>query len=131
MVLGLAAWVFLAPSPGGSPTEFAVLEGESPPRTVLVDEFVSVTISIRNPKRTSRSYRLEVWARDDMVDREELITMVWPLHIDGRGSAEHELTWWMPWPGEDQQVEFRLSADGEDEAEPCGLLRLRLDVHEP
>lgn len=108
-----------------------MLDGESHPRDVVVDEFVSAGLSIGNRERTGHSYRLEVWARDDTEDREELATMVWPLYVEPGGSVEHQVTWWMPWAGEDQQVEFRLFTEGQDAAEPCGLLRLRLDVHEP
>ncbi len=131
-----AAWIFLVPSPDEFMTEFYVLgrEGraEDYPREAVPGEVLTGTMGIHNIERDTMIYRAEVWAVDPWEGREALVAEPGTFTLVRDQAAEVVVAWAMPWPGQDQTVEFRLytGAQGPDPAEPYRLLRLWLNVNE-
>lgn len=136
LVAGLsAAYVFLVPSPDEFMTEFYVLgeEGlaEAYPREAAPGETLSVTMGIANREREAATYGVEVWAVDPWQEREEQVGGAGPFDLARGETVEQEITWHMPWAGQDQQVQFRLYRDDQEEPDtPYRLLRLWLNVVE-
>jgi uncharacterized membrane protein len=131
LLTGLATtWVFLVPSPDEFMTEFYMLgpEGlaENFPRQAAPGEILSVTAGLANKERDPMTYRVEMWAVDPWDDRREKVGESIPITLQPGESLEWPLSWSMPWPGDDQKVEFLLFNDQSDQA--YRQLRLWLNV---
>jgi uncharacterized membrane protein len=127
------AWLVLVPSPDEFTTEFYILgrEGlaENYPRQAAPGEILSVTMGIANHQQEATTYHVQVWAVDPWDGREEIVERVGPLSLARGETVEQPLRWQMPWPGQDQQVEFRLYDDRQASGDkPYRLLRLWLSV---
>lgn len=126
-----AAWIFLVPSQDEFMTEFYMLGpgslAEDFPREAQVGQPLQVTLGVTNLERGDHTYRLEIWAVDPGTEgRRQLVSQTDPFIIKRDGRHQALLAWQMPWPGDDQQVEFLLFIDGE--RQPYRSLRLWLDV---
>jgi uncharacterized membrane protein len=131
LLAGLAtAWIFLVPSPDQFMTDFYMLgpEGlaENFPRQAAPGEQLSLTMGLSNKERESMTYRVEIWAMDPLEDKREKVGESIPITLQPGESIEWPLSWSMPWPGDDQQVEFLLFHD--DDPDPYRQLRLWLNV---
>jgi uncharacterized membrane protein len=111
-------------------TEFYMLgpEGlaENFPRQAAPGEQLSLTMGLSNKERESMTYRVEIWAIDPSNDRREKVGESLPITLQPGESIEWPLSWSMPWPGDDQQVQFLLFHD--DDSDPYRQLRLWLNV---
>jgi uncharacterized membrane protein len=126
-----AAWIFLVPSPDEFMTEFYMLgsgsRAEDYPRETQIGQTLQVTLGIANLERADHDYRLEIWAVDPWsAEQRQMVAQTEPFLIERGARREMPLTWRMPWPGDDQQVEFLLFID--EEHQPYRCLRLWLDV---
>ena len=132
-----AAWIFLVPSPDEFMTEFYILgkggQAEDYPREAVPGEVLTATMGIHNLERGTMTYRAEVWAVDPWEDLAALVEGPDTFTLVRDQTVEVEVAWAMPWPGQDQTVEFRLYRDPEVPVavtESYRLLRLWLDVRE-
>lgn len=130
-----AASVFLVPSPDDYMTEFYVLgpegQAENYPRDTAPGEIHSLTIGITNREREAAVYDVQVWAVDPWSGKEERVGRFGLFNVPRNHSLERNVTWYMPWVGANQKVEFRLFRDNQDDREePYRLLQLWFDVHE-
>ena len=128
------AWVFLFPSVDEFMTEFYILGedglAENYPREVSAGEAHWITMGISNKERQPMSYRVEVWAVDPWDGRRERVGESDSISLEVDQSIEQTIDWYMPWPGDDQVIEFYLYADGQEELETYRRLRLWLSVVE-
>jgi uncharacterized membrane protein len=128
---GAAAWVFLVSSDADFMTEFYMLGrgglAEDYPRRGAVGELLEVTLGVKNLERSTLEYRMEAWAVDPWSGgRRALVGQSEPFTLEVGQQRSWTQAWAMPWPGDDQQVEFLLFRAG-DEA-PYRRLLLWLDV---
>lgn len=127
-----AAWIFLVPSPDEFMTEFYILgaEGlaEDYPREAAVGETLTVTLGIVNRERVPASYRVEVWAVDPWTDRRELVNQTGAITLSPGDRDDQEISWQMPWAGQDLMTEFFLYSDGLGGEPPYRSLKLWLNV---
>ncbi len=133
---GLAlAWVLLVPAPDTRLTAFYALgpggQVEGYPDTAIAGRPVALTVGIHSLERDDHVYRVEVWAIDPWAQQMKRVQATGPIPLAPAEQVEWTLTWAMPWPGEDQQVELRLFRDAQaDGPLPYRRLRLWLDVTE-
>lgn len=127
-----AAWIFLVPSPDEFMTEFYILgaEGlaEDYPREAAVGETLTVTLGIVNRERVPASYRVEVWAVDPWTDRRELVNQTGAITLSPGDRDDQEISWQMPWAGQDLMTEFFLYSDGLGGEPPYRSLKLWLNA---
>lgn len=100
---------------------------EGYPRQARVGEELAVTLGVVNQEGGAAQYRVELWAADPReAGRRQLLTTVEPFDLQPGATHEQRLSWAMPWPGEDQQVEILLFRDAG--GAPWRRLRLWLNV---
>lgn len=126
-----AAYIFLIPSPDEFMTEFYMLGqnglAEDYPRIAQAGQPMQLTLGIANLERSDHHYRIEVWAVDPWSEgQHQLMAQTAPFPLERGARFEAPLAWRMPWPGDDQQVEFLLFID----EQPYRSLRMWLDVTE-
>jgi uncharacterized membrane protein len=126
-----AAWIFLLPSPDQYLTEFYILGSdglaESYPSQAAVGQPLQVTLGVINRQRTAQTYRVEVWVQDPQdLDRRRLVAALDPFSLDPVRLRQAPFIWSMPWPGQDQQVDFLLFLGAS--STPYRHLRLILSV---
>lgn len=128
-----AAWIFLIPSPDEFMTEFYILGrgglAEDYPRVAAVGEPLRVTMGIVNREREPMVYRVEVWAVDPWNDERRLVNEIGPFSLMPGEAIQQEITWRMPWAGDDLITDFNLYTEGQEGVEPYRLLRLWLNVN--
>lgn len=128
-------WFLLDPTANGGMSEFYILgqEGlaELYPRTVTVDEPVTMMLGIANREGSVRTYSVEIRAQNPWdAGQAELVARAGPFDLAPGTEVQEPLTWSMPWAGSDQQVEFLLFASEQPSADPYRQLRLFVDVVE-
>jgi uncharacterized membrane protein len=125
-------WVFALPSPVEFMTEFYMLgpEGlaDNFPREAAVGQPLNVTVGLVNRERGAHAYKVEVWVEDIWGGRREKVAESTYKQLNPGELLEWPLSWRMPWPGQDQKVEFLLFLD--DDPNPYRTLRLFLNVDE-
>ncbi|MGC9335907.1 MAG: DUF1616 domain-containing protein, partial [Anaerolineae bacterium] len=121
-----AAAILLLPKPGELFTEFYVLGpdglAENYPRQAAPGEELSVTAGIANREGQPAEYRIEVQAAG------QIIGTAGPVALQDGGIWEAPVTYALPHPGDDQQVDFLLYRDGAPE--PYRRLRLWINITE-
>ncbi len=130
MALALA-WTFLVPRNDQFMTEFYILgpegQAEGFPQKVAVGENIQVTLGLVNLERMAHTYRVEIWAVDPWTNgRRQLLKEEGPFELATRSHYKWPVTWEMPWPGDDQEVDLLLY-DGKG-IKPYRSLRLYLNV---
>lgn len=130
-----ALGALIIPKPGQFITEFYILgeEGlaESYPREAAPGEKLTVTMGINNKERREQTYRAEIWAVDPWTDNRDLVGAAGPFYLEQDQAIEEEVAWYMPWPGDDQVVDFYLyNLDSAEPGSPYRQLRLWLNVTE-
>jgi len=127
--LGCLGYIIINPKPGGSFTEFYILdrEGEADnyPGQVVSGEPVDIIIGIVNHEYQPTSYRVDITGYS--IDNKE-------IRIDelAHGERVQEMVSLVPqFAGEEQEVEFWLYKNGELGPYFQDPLRLYIDVVEP
>ena len=131
LIVALAyTWVFLVPSPAEFMTKFYMLgpEGlaENFPRAATVGQQLNVTMGLVNRERGAHDYKVEVWVEDPWEGRRQKLVQSDYKQLNPGELLEWPLSWRMPWPGQDQKVEFLLFLD--DAPNPYRALRLFLNI---
>jgi uncharacterized membrane protein len=126
-----AAWMFLFPSPDRYLTEFYLLGpdglAEGYPAQAAIGRPLQVTLGVINRERTAQTYRIEAWIQDPQgPGGRRLVAALAPFSLDPVRLRQAPLTWRMPWPGQDQQVDFLLFLGAS--STPYRRLRLILNV---
>jgi uncharacterized membrane protein len=101
---------------------------EDYPRQARVGEALQVTLGLRNLERSEMTYQVQAYAVDPWESQRRLVAEQGPIRLGVGESYEQPFVWQMPWPGQDQQVEFLLFVEGQ--AEPYRRLALWLDVED-
>jgi uncharacterized membrane protein len=124
---------FLLPEHQETYTEFFVVnqqgQAEDYPRQAVTGEALGVVIGIVNQEAGWDTYRVEIWAADPWNPaRRQVVGSEGAFTLAAGQSRRQPVSWRMPWPGEDQMVEFLLFREGSDR--PYRRLQLWLDVVE-
>ena len=130
-LMATGAVVLLTPDRSAQATEFYILgkggRVEDYPRRAAVQEEVAVTVGIANRQPETRTFRVEVWISEPGGgERQARVAEHGAIVLAPGQTREEQIGWRMPWPGDDQRVEFWLLAG--EAARPHRRLRLWLDV---
>jgi uncharacterized membrane protein len=128
-----AAAILYLPTPADLYTEFYILGAqglaEEYIRETRLGEELTVTVGIVNHERKTKTYQIEVniqnlWGEGGNL----LVGVAGPFTLQPGETVERPVHWQMPWPGQDQQVEFHLLMD--DNPTPYRTLFLLMNVIE-
>jgi uncharacterized membrane protein len=127
-----AGFILVKSNPGEHFTEFymlnSVAQAEFYPWQASSDEPLSVTLGLANRERDAHAYKVEVWVEDPWEDRRQKVAESDYKQLSPGEVLEWPLSWRMPWPGQDQKVEFLLFLD--EDPTPYRALRLLLNVQD-
>lgn len=131
LVLAISVATLTARATANFTTEFSIIGASGSandyPTITTPNQPIRVTASVVNRERDAHSYRIETWVVDGWNPSHRLrVLQTEAIRLSPGETRRLPLSWVMPWPGDDQEVEFLLYAD--DRAEPYRRLRIWLNV---
>lgn len=132
--VGSIFWIARTPTPRESLTEFYALGArgmaEDYPRSLTLGQPLDLLVGVANSERTARTYRIEVWALNNLdLSQRAIVTTTKNFSLRPGQRLEQTLSWTMPWAGQEQPVDLVLFVEGD--ASVYRRLRLWVNVTPP